>query len=386
MLRILTALVVALSIHLPVSLLAQDTAQSGRISGLSTRVEPMSEQHLNQIERFRTPNGRLLSTGKNVLPLPQRPTDFSELRYQVEETAYAVDEFMERNYVAGLLVLKDGEILLENYGLGNDEDSVWISYSMAKSVTSLLYGAAIADGYLSNLDARVTDYLPAMKGSAYDGATLRHLLQMASGVEWNETYSDPNSDVGNYPGGDVVEMMQFLGAKPRVAAPGERFNYSTGETDLAGVVLRAAIGNNLSTYLTTKIWENMMESPAWWATHGYGGGERGGCCIYATLRDYGRLGLFVMNDGVLPDGTRVLPEGWIAESTAPSPASDGYGYFWWLLGDGNFRAVGIYGQGIYINPANDLVIVVLSAWPAASGGDYGVHRNALFAAIEEFVK
>ncbi len=386
MLRILTPIVVALSINLPMSLLAQDTVQSGRISGLSTQVEPMSEQHLNQIERFRTPNGRLLRTGKNVLPLPQRPTDFSELRYQVEEIPYAVDEFMERNYVAGLLVLKDGEILLENYGLGNDEDSVWISYSMAKSVTSLLYGAAIADGYLSNLDARVTDYLPAMKGSAYDGATLRNLLQMASGVDWNETYSDPNSDVGNYPGGDVVEMMQFLGAKPRVAAPGERFNYSTGETDLAGVVLRSAIGNNLSTYLTTKIWENMMESPAWWATHGYGGGERGGCCIYATLRDYGRLGLFVTDDGVLPDGTRVLPEGWIAESTAPSPASDGYGYFWWLLGDGNFRAVGIYGQGIYINPANDLVIVVLSAWPAASGGDYGVHRNALFAAIEEFVK
>lgn len=386
MLRTLSTIVVALSINLPVSLLAQDTVQSGRFSRLSTQVEPLSEQHLNQIERFRTPSGRLVSNGKNVLPLPQRPTDFSALRYQVEETAYSVEEFMERNYVAGLLVLKDGEILLENYGLGNDENSVWISYSMAKSVTSLLYGAAIADGYLNNLEAKVTDYLPAMKGSAYDGATLRHLLQMASGVQWNEVYSDPSSDVGNYPGGDVVEMMQYLGAKPRVAAPGERFNYSTGETDLAGVVLRAAIGNNLSTYLTTKIWENMMESPAWWATHGYGGGERGGCCIYATLRDYGRLGLFAMNDGVLPDGTRVVPEGWIAESTAPSPASNGYGYFWWLQGDDVFKAVGIYGQSIYINPADDLVIVGLSAWPAASGGDYGVHRNALFAAIEEFVK
>jgi CubicO group peptidase (beta-lactamase class C family) len=93
-----------------------------------------------------------------------------------------------------------------------------------------------------------------------------------------------------------------------------------------------------------------------------------------------------MNDGVLPDGTRVVPEGWIAESTTPSPASDGYGYFWWLEGDGIFRASGIYGQGIYFNPANDLVIVVLSAWTAASGGDYGVHRSALFSAIDEFVK
>ena len=391
MLRTLTKISITLTLCLPLSLVAvplaaQNAAPPARTSGLSTQMEPMSEQHLAMIERFRTPNGRLVSNGEKVLPLLSRPTDFSKLRYRVEETPYSVDQFMERNHVAGLLVLKDGDILLENYGLGNDEDSVWISYSMAKSVTSLLYGAAIADGYISTLDAKVTDYLPAMKGSAYDGATLRHLLQMASGVQWNETYSDPNSDVGNYPGGNVVEMMQFLGAKPRVAEPGERFNYSTGETDLAGLVLRAAIGNNLSTYLTNKIWENMMESPAYWATHGYGGGERGGCCIYATLRDYGRLGLFVMNDGVLPDGTRVVPEGWIAESTTPSPASDGYGYFWWLEGDGIFRASGIYGQGIYFNPANDLVIVVLSAWTAASGGDYGVHRSALFSAIDEFVK
>jgi CubicO group peptidase (beta-lactamase class C family) len=391
MLRSLTKMSITLTLCLPLSLVAQhlaaqDAAQPARTSGLSAQMEPMSEQHLALIERFRTPNGRLVSNGEKVLPLLSRPTDFGELRYQVDATPYSVDQFMERNHVAGLLVLKDGDILLENYGLGNDEDSVWISYSMAKSVTSLLYGAAIADGYISTLDAKVTDYLPAMKGSAYDGATLRNLLQMASGVQWNETYSDPNSDVGNYPGGNVVEMMQFLGAKPRVAEPGERFNYSTGETDLAGVVLRAAIGNNLSTYLTHKLWENMMESPAYWATHGYGGGERGGCCIYATLRDYGRLGLFVMNDGVLPDGTRILPEGWIAESTTPSPASDGYGYFWWLEGDGIFRASGIYGQGIYFNPANNLVIVVLSAWTAASGGDYGVHRSALFSAIDEFVK
>ncbi|MGB4247228.1 MAG: serine hydrolase domain-containing protein, partial [Pseudohongiellaceae bacterium] len=131
---------------------------------------------------------------------------------------------------------------------------------------------------------------------------------------------------------------------------------------------------------------NMMESPAWWATHGYGGGERGGCCIYATLRDYGRLGLFVMNDGVLPDGTRVLPEGWISESVAPSPASDGYGYFWWLEDNNIFRASGIYGQGIYFNPANDLVIVLLSAWTSASSAENAAHRAAMYRAIDEFVK
>jgi CubicO group peptidase (beta-lactamase class C family) len=252
-------------------------------------------------------------------------------------------------------------------------------------VTSLLYGAAIQDGYISSLDTAVTDYLPALKGSAYDGANLRDLLQMASGVQWNENYADPASDVGNYPGSNVVQFLDFMKNKPRVAAPGERFNYSTGETDLAGVVLRAAISNNLATYLQHKIWMPIMESDAYWATHGFGGGERGGCCLFATLRDYGRLAQFVLNDGVLPDGTRVLPEGWIAESVAPSPADDGYGYFWWLNGDGTFRAAGIYGQGIYFDPEENMAIVVTSAWTAATVADAAQHRSAVFRAIDEFV-
>jgi len=384
--KTVTALLLCLT--MPASLLAQESREASRSSGLSVQLEPMSEQHLEQIERFRSPSvmgSREIRSGDQALPLPVRETGFSGLRYQVEGTEYSIDDFMSHNHVGGLLVLKDGENRLERYGLGNTEETVWIGYSMAKSVTSLLYGAAIKDGYISSLDARVADYLPALEGSAYQEATLRDLLRMASGVQWNEDYADPDSDVGNYPGGDVVRLLEFLGDKPRVAPPGERFNYSTGETDLAGVVLRAAIANNLATYLEHKLWRPMMESTAYWATHGAGGGERGGCCTYATLRDYGRMGQFVLDDGVLPDGTRVLPEGWIAESTAPSPASDGYGYFWWLEDDGAFRASGIFGQGVYIHPQSDTVIAVLSAWTAATGPDYGAHRDALFSAIDEFL-
>ena len=390
MTRPLTAIASLLVLAMSASVAAQDSgAQSRQGSGLSATVEPLSEAHLAQIERFRTPSpasSRRVDSGEEFLLLPERHLDFGDLRYRVGSGAYSIDDFMDRNHVAGLLVLEDGEIRLERYGLGNTRNSVWISYSMAKSVTSILYGAAIADGFLSGIDAPVTDYVPALKGSAYEGATIRHLLQMASGVQWNEDYADPRSDVGNYPGGDVVRLLRFLGAKPRVAAPGERFNYSTGETDLAGVVLRAAIGNNLSTYLAHELWMPMMESPAYWATHGAGGGERGGCCLYATLRDYGRLAQFVLNDGVLPDGTRVLPPGWIEQSTAPSPASDGYGFLWWLEEEGAFRASGIYGQGIYFNPEADLAIVVLSAWTAATGDEYSRHRNALFEAIDDFVR
>jgi CubicO group peptidase (beta-lactamase class C family) len=380
----LSALLLALSIATPGAL-----APAPQGAGLSGRVEPMSPRHLAQINGFRTPSptaARLVPSGKQAMPLPSKPIDFSTLRYAVEGQSYSIDDFMSRTHVGGLLVLKKGEVLLERYGLGNTRESVWISYSMAKSVTALLYGAALADGYIASLDARVTDYVPALKQSSYEGVTIRHLLQMASGVEWNEDYADPKSDVGTYPGGDVVRLLKFLGAKPRVAEPGTRFNYSTGETDLAGVVLRAAIGNNLATYLTHKIWTPMMESPAYWATHGAGGGERGGCCLYATLRDYGRLAQFVLNDGVLPGGTRVLPDGWMKQSTAPSPASKTYGYLWWLAEDDRrFQAAGIYGQGIYFNPADDLAIVVLSAWTSATDREASAHRRAIYATIAEFV-
>jgi len=379
---------VILSLALPLSLHAQEQVQTAQ-SGLSAVVEPMSAAHLEQIERFRSPSpmaSRLIEAGDTALPLPEMPRDFSGLRYEVEGESFSLDDYMSHTQIAGLLVLKDGNILMERYGLGNDEDSVWIAYSMAKSVTSLLYGAAIKDGYLPSLDALVTDYVPALKGSGYDDTNLRQLLQMSSGVQWNEDYADPRSDVGTYPGEDVVRFLNFMSKKPSIAAPGTVFNYSTGETDLAGIVLRAAIGNNLSTYLQHKIWMPVMESPAYWATHGYGGGERGGCCVFATLRDYGRLAQFILNDGVLPDGTPVLPEGWIDESTAPSPADDGYGYFWWLNRDGTFRASGIYGQGIYFNPENNVAIVVLSAWTAATVRDFAAHRNAAFSAIDQYLQ
>ena len=139
----------------------------------------------------------------------------------------------------------------------------------------MLVGAAIRDGFIQSVDEKVTDYLPRLKGSAYDQTRIRDVLQMASGVAWDETYGDSNSDVGSYPSQDVVRMFEYLGAKEQVAEPGEEFNYNTGETDLVGALVRAATGNNLATYLTHKIWNPVgMEADANWATHGEGGSER----------------------------------------------------------------------------------------------------------------
>lgn len=376
----------------------QATAQSLRFvdPAIDGDYLPLSGGALNsggddaQIIRFRnwerlSPTREIL-TGNYVLRLPENSIDFGNFSYSVEEKQHSLDDFMRHNHVAGLLVIKNGEVKQERYGLGNNDSSHWVSFSVTKSVTSMLLGAAIQDGFIASVDDLVTDYLPRLKGSAYDQVSLRDVLQMASGVAWNEDYADPNSDVATYPGRNTVALYQFLGAKPRVAPPGTSFNYNTGETDLVGAIVRAAIGNNLATYLEHKIWKPFgMEANASWATHGTGGGERGGCCISATLRDFGRLGLFAMQDGLLADGTRVLPTGWMKQSTRASAGSSAYGYLWWLEDGGNYRASGIFGQGIYIDPESSLVVVVLSAWPVAKRSDFELHRDSFFKAVDTYL-
>ena len=325
-----------------------------------------------------TPN-RTITAGDSVLPLPASRRELGNTQLRHEETVMTVDEYFVKQNVAGLLVIKDGKIVYERYGLGNSKDSRWVSFSVAKSVVSMLVGAAIQDGYIKSLDEKVTDYLPRLKGSSYDQATLRNIMQMASGVAWNEDYADRNSDVAtaSY---QTLALYEHLRGKARTSEPGKVFNYSTAETNLVGTLLRAAIGNNLSTYLSEKIWQPFgMEADAHWQLTEPGGGEFGGCCINATLRDYGRLGLFALNNGQLANGTRVLPENWMAESTTPSEGAAYYGYLWWLAGDGNYQASGIFGQGIYVNPNENIVIAIHSARETAGGGF--ALQAALYAGI-----
>lgn len=316
-------------------------------------------------------------------PLPSRPVDLSGLRYEVGGESFDVDGFLGHNNVVGLLVIKNGDVVVERYARGNTPETRWYSFSVAKSVVSMLVGAAVRDGYIETLDAPVTDYLPLLTGSAYEGVSLRHTLQMASGVAWNEDYADPESDVAST-GGSALDRLRYLRERPRAAPPGDVFNYSTGETNLLGAALRAAIGNNLSTYLDRKIWGPFgMEHDANWLLLAEGGAEHGGCCLSATLRDYGRIGLFALRGGRLRDGTEVLPDGWMAESTTPSKANERYGYLWWLRGGGVYSASGIYGQAIHIDPGEELILVTHSAWPSATGRELSEHRDRFFEAVTE---
>lgn len=327
---------------------------------------------------------RTIRASPHPFPLPQAIRDLSSIRYEIDGDTFDLAAFRNHNNVAGLLVIKDGHIVHEGYGLGNGPDTRWVSYSVAKSVVSMLVGAAIRDGYVGSVDDPVANYVPILKGGAYEGVSLRNVLQMSSGVAWNEDYTDPRANVSEVIPLTALQRLQYLSRLPRAEPPGQLFNYSTGEAELVGAVLRGAVGNNLSTYLEATIWQSFgMESDANWMLVEPGGAEQGGCCLSATLRDYGRIGLFALRGGVLPNGEHVLPRDWMAQSTMPSPTNDGYGYLWWLRGDGVFSASGIFGQAIIVDPAQRLVVVTHSVWPTPTHSDMSAHRNALYAAIRE---
>ncbi len=329
---------------------------------------------------------RKVVAGNTPYPLPCDPVDLGKVEIVTDDVTMTLDEYVARQNVAGLIVVKDSRIVYERYELGNTVESRWISYSVAKSVTSLLVGAAIKDGYIKSVDEPVSDYLPRLRNSSYDESTIRNLLQMSSGVQWNEDYADPESDINTVPW-HTLSVYEYLRQKPRESAPGETFNYNTAETNLVGTLLRSAVGNNLSTYLSEKIWEPFgMQYDAYWMLSEPGGGEFGGSSLNATLRDYARIGLFALQGGKLRNGDAVLPDDWMQESISPSKGYAEYGYLWWLRGAGAYAAAGIFGQGIYINPDENLVIAVNSARANASVESDWVLQNALYEALANAVR
>lgn len=320
------------------------------------------------------------------LALTTLSRDLSQFRYTHAGRTRTIDEFMSALNVVGIIALKDDTILVERYADGHNGGTPWTAFSVVKSVTSLLYGVAIRNGDIRSLDERVTAYLPELTDSAYDGVTLRHLLQMTSGVTWNSNLADRSSDTYRLAAversGGFQALLAFMAAKPRAAPPGQRFIYNTADADLAGAVLRRATGRPLSDYLTEFIWQPFgMQADAHWLTMQGEGLEHGDCCLSATLRDYARLGLFALRGGAGRDGVRLLPEGWMAESTRPSPAFSGYGYYWWLREGGGYFASGSFGQHIEVDPSARMVVAIQSYWPAAYSDELIAHNDAFVAAL-----
>lgn len=326
---------------------------------------------------------RVIAAGENAYPLPEgAPLDIG----------MDVDAFMASQRAAALVVVHDGNIRLEQYGLDFAPEGRWTSFSVAKSFTSTLVGAAIKDGYIRSIDDSVSEYIPDLKGSAYDNVTIKQLLTMTSGVKWNEDYGDPQSDVALFtahqaePGVDVtVSYMRQLESE---AEPGSKWVYKTGETNLIGVLASSATNKPLAQYLSEKVWKPFgMEQDATWLL-GSTGHEISGCCMQAATRDYARFGLFIMGGGIA-DGEQVLPDGWITAATTKQAdigrPGHGYGYQWWTMDDGAYIAQGIFGQGIFIDPQRQLVIASNGNWPQATdmqGGNQAEERLAFYRQVQ----
>lgn len=279
------------------------------------------------------------------------------------------DWIAERD-VTSLLVMKDGQIRYEEYFLDTGADDRRVSWSIAKSYLSALFGVLLADGTIGSLDDPVTQYAPELRGTAYDGASIRNVLHMASGVVFDEDYLDPNSDINRM--GRVVALGGTLddfaaSFTETFAAPGESWKYVSIDTHVIGMVIRGATGRSVADLLSEKIIAPLgQEYDAYYLTDGAGTAfVLGG--LNLTTRDYARFGQMILQDGMY-GGQQVVPPGWIAESTEASaptePGRIGYGYQWWIpkgAHAGEFMGRGIYGQYLYIDQAADVVIVVTAA-------------------------
>ncbi len=325
----------------------------------------------------------IIEAGDDVFPMPKG----APLAVGVD-----VDAYMKAQRTAGLVIVHDGKIRLEKYGLDFSGDGKWTSFSVAKSFASTLVGAAIKDGYIKSIDDKVSAYIPGLKGSVYDEVSIEQLLTMTSGVKWNEDYGDKKSDVALFnahkPEAGLDVTVSYMRKLTREAPAGTKWVYKTGETNLIGVLVSSATKKTLSAYLSEKIWAPFgMEQDGSWLL-GSTGHEISGCCIQASTRDYARFGLFMLGGGLV-DGKAILPDGWIAAATTQQAdigeVENGYGYQWWTVNDGSYAAQGIFGQGIFIDPKRRLIIASNSNWPQATdrqGGDQAFQRGLFYKQVQ----
>jgi len=312
-----------------------------------------------------------------VYPLKEVNTPFT-ITYSYNNHTYTLDEYFKRNKVLGFLVLKDNRIISEHYFQGSNQDSRFLSNSVGKSITSTLFGIALEDGKIASIDDPAIKYIPALKDSGFHRVTLRQALEMATGIDATENASDPHSTLHQMDRSvlrgvpSLMELMKTLKADSKVA-PGTAFKYISLNTQVLGFAIENATGMPLNQYLQDKIWSKIGAQSDGFLFRAKAQPDQ--CafgCFNATLRDYGRFGLMMMNGGTL-GGRRVVSSAWVKEATTPvkytvpPPHGTDYGYQWWIPSDGSqaYQGQGVYGQILYINPIKHIVIVEASAWPKA---------------------
>lgn len=318
------------------------------------------------------------------LPRADHPLDFT---YDYDGRRYTPEQFLDRTYTNALLVMKNGRIVSEIYRNNANERTRFIGWSMTKSITSVLVGCALAEGRIRSLDDRIEIYLPELKGGGYAGVTVRQIMQMRSGVDYEERYdfAHPGTAASNHIAALVKNVARFADAARtirRIHPPGAVFQYKTLDTAVLGWLLeRVSGGSTLAAYAAQRLWEPLgAEADGYFIMDGPPGigREFNGAGFNATLRDWARFGQMMLDGGVA-NGRRIVSPEWVAASTRPSGQAGSqrgeYGLQWWVVGDrGAYSAIGLQGQYVYVDPATRTVVVKLSYFPP---GDEAAGKETL---------
>jgi CubicO group peptidase (beta-lactamase class C family) len=287
----------------------------------------------------------------------------------------AFDDYLALHKTVAFLIIKNDTIQYEKYFNGYKEESVVASFSMAKSVTSILIGCALDDGLIKSVNEPVVNYIPELKKNGLDKITIRDLLQMQSGIKFNESYVNPFGDAATYYYGTNLRRAIYKRKLDDKISGDPQFSYSSGDTEVLGLVLERALkGKTITAYLEEKLWKPLgMEYDATWSLDRKKEGlEKTFCCINARARDFSKLGRLYLNGGSW-NGRQIVSKSWVEESTH---ASNGpgevnyYKYQWWLNDDGSYMMQGILGQYVYVNPAKNLIIVRLGEAEGGANWDY----------------
>ncbi|KPQ06781.1 MAG: putative beta-lactamase [Rhodobacteraceae bacterium HLUCCA12] len=345
-----------------------------------------SESH--RVENFRNMArvfpARPVPRDGDVWAFDSAPASLPE-HYTFEGAQRSLDAFLDRTQTTGLLVVRNGAITHEQYRQGASDSSLFTSWSMAKSVLSALIGIALEEGHIDDIRDPIGAYVPALAGSGYGDVPIEDALTMSSGVAFDEDYDNPLSDINML----FIRAMamgipvdETLAGLERVREPGTYNDYISADSMALGLVLEAATGMRVADYLASRIWGPMgAQADASWSTDRTGR-EFGLCCLNATLRDYARFGRLYLQDGAR-EGRQIVPADWVAASVAPTAEhlqpgdnpnsfwSLGYGYKWWIPEEpqGDFLAIGVWGQYIHVDPARDTIIVKTSADPNFDDND-----------------
>ena len=317
--------------------------------------------------------------------------------FNFQDQTYSINKYLDETKTTGFIVIKDGVIIFEDYRLGHSQDGLHISWSVNKSFVSALIGIAIEDGFIQSVEDPVTKYAPIFKGTGYDNVSIKNVLQMSSGVKFNEDYIDFHSDINRM--GRVIALgnsiNEFAASLTSDKPAGTYHHYVSMDTQVLGVVLKNAIKLSPSEYLQEKIWKKLgMRQDAKWLVDDQGM-ELAFGTLNVTVRDYARFGMLYQNFGAW-QGEQIIPRQWVIDSITPdsphltpgknpnSSSRFGYGYQWWLPenSQGDFMARGVYGQYIYVNPEQKVVIVKNSADPDwRAGAEENYKTTAMFQSI-----